>query len=57
MGAYAKAIVGAIVAGLGVLATGLDDDAISGQEWIYSGIAFLTALGAIWAVPNSEPGP
>jgi hypothetical protein len=50
---YAKAIVGALVAGLGVLATGLDDSSINGQEWVYAAIAFLTALAAIWAVPNT----
>lgn len=54
---YAKAVVGAVVAGLGVLATSLDDDAVTGQEWIYSAIAFLTALGVIWATPNETPAP
>lgn len=52
MGPYLKAVVGALVAGLGVLATGLDDDAVSSQEYIYAVIAFLTALTVIWATPN-----
>lgn len=52
VGPYLKAVVGALVAGLGVLATGLDDDVVSGQEYIYALIAFLTALTVIWATPN-----
>lgn len=52
MSTYLKAIVGSLVAGLGVLATGLDDDTISSQEYLYAAIAFLTALGAIYVTPN-----
>lgn len=52
MGPYLKAIVGAFVAGLSVLATGLDDDTVSSQEYIYALIAFLTALAVVWATPN-----
>lgn len=49
---YLKALVAAAIAGLGVLATSLDDGGLSAQEWIYAAIAFLTALGAVWATPN-----
>lgn len=53
----AKAITGAVVAALAVLATSLDNNAISAQEGIYAAIAFCTALGAVWAIPNSTPAP
>lgn len=52
---YFKAIVGALVAGLGVLAAGLDNNELNGQEWLNAAIAFLVALGAVWAVPNLDP--
>lgn len=52
---YAKAITGAIVAALAVLATSLDNGTISAQEGIYAAIAFFTALGAVWAIPNTPP--
>lgn len=52
MAHYAKAIVGALVAGLGALVTGLSDEALSTAEWLIALIAFLTALGVVWAVPN-----
>lgn len=49
---YAKAIVGALIAGLGSLATGLGDGSLSPQEYLYAGIAFLAGLGIVAAVPN-----
>lgn len=55
MTAYAKALTGALVAGLAVLATSLDNDVVTAQEWIYAAIAFLTALGAVYAIPNKDP--
>lgn len=54
---YAKAVVGAVVAGLGVLLTALDDDAVSASEWVAVAIATLTALAAVWAVPNRPADP
>lgn len=56
---YAKAVTAALVAGLGALATALDDSAVSAQEGVTVAIALLVALGAVWAVPNrpSEPEP
>lgn len=45
MAHYAKAIVAALVAGL-------SDEVLSTAEWLIALIAFLTALGAVWAVPN-----
>jgi hypothetical protein len=52
---YLKAVTAALVAGLGVVATGLDNNGLSGQEWVYAVIAFLVGLGAVWAVPNRPP--
>lgn len=52
MGKYAKAIVGAGVAGLTALGTALADGTVTGPEWVGVAIATLGALGLIWAVPN-----
>jgi hypothetical protein len=49
---YLKAITAALVAGLGAVAAALDDDSLSTQEGVTVAIAFLVALGAVWAVPN-----
>lgn len=54
---YMKAIVGALIAGLTAVGTGLDDGAVSGAEWLGVAIATLGALGVIWAVPNSTKLP
>lgn len=52
MGSYAKAIIGALVAGLAALQAALDDGGITAAEGIAAAIATLVALGAIWVVPN-----
>lgn len=52
---YAKAIVAALTAGLGALATAVQDDVISTQEWVTIAIAAVGALGVTWAVPNKTP--
>lgn len=52
MGKYAKAVIGALVAGLGILGEGLTDGSLSGQEWIAAAIAALIALGGVYVVPN-----
>lgn len=49
---YLKAITGALATGLGSLALGISDGSLTPQEYIYAAVAALTALGAIWAVPN-----
>jgi len=49
---YLKALTAAFVAGLAVLATGLDAGGLSAQEYVYAVIAFLGGLTAVWAVPN-----
>lgn len=50
---YMKAVTAAVVAGLTGIATALDDGTIGSQEYVYCAIAFLVALGAVWAVPNA----
>lgn len=51
---YAKAITGAAVAGLSVVATSMADDKVTSAEWVGAAIATLVALGAVWAVPNKQ---
>lgn len=59
MAHYAKALTAAVVAFLGALSTALVDDKgfadLTDGQWVVAVIAFLTALGAVWAVPNSPP--
>lgn len=54
MRAYGKAIVGALVAGLGTLQLALPDG-ITVYEWISVAVTTLVAFGAVWQVPN-KPG-
>lgn len=54
---YAKAIVGALIAGLSALGIALDDGAVTYQECVTIAIAALTALATVWAVPNAQPEP
>lgn len=46
--AYVGAGIAAVVAGLGVAATALDDGTVSAQEGIYIAIAFLVSLGGVF---------
>ena len=54
----AKAVVGALIAGLGALGTALVDDKSLGDvtdgQWVTVVLASLVALAGIWAVPNKE---
>lgn len=52
---YAKAIVGALIAGLGAVGTALTDNTISTQEWVAIASATLVALGVVFGVPNKDP--
>lgn len=52
---YAKAVTAAVIAGLTALVTALDDGSVTAQEGVIIAIALLTALGAVWAIPNAEP--
>lgn len=58
MSKYAKAVVGALVAGLTALLPKLDGG-VTAAEWVTAAVAFLVALGVVWAVPNApaEPKP
>lgn len=47
----AKALVGALVAGVGAGATAAVDDIITYGEWWMIAAAATGALGAVWAVP------
>lgn len=52
---YAKALVAALVAGLTALGTALADGNVEPVEWTGVIVAFLVALGAVFAVPNKDP--
>jgi len=49
----AKAIVAAAIAGLTAAATALQDGSVTPSEWVTVAIATLTALGAVYGVPNA----
>lgn len=49
---YWKAVVAAVVAGAGSLATAINDDVITAAEAWTTVTAVLVALGFTWAVPN-----
>lgn len=53
---YAKALAAAVVAGLTSLYSALGDNAVSTAEWVAAAIAFVVALGTVWAIPNADPG-
>lgn len=57
MFAYLKAITAAIVVGLTALELALADDVLTLREGVTSLIAFLVALGAVWATPNEQFPP
>ena len=50
---YAKAIVGGILAGLGVLGTALTDDVVTASEWVGVAVATLTVFSAVFGIPNA----
>lgn len=53
---YAKALIAALVAGLGVIGASLADGSwLTAQDWVSAAVAFLVALGAVFAVPNQLP--
>lgn len=64
LGNYTKAIVGALVAGLGALQTAMlqvtvDDKVVEAagvvtlNEWVTIGAAVVAALGLVWGVSNT----
>jgi hypothetical protein len=54
MDRYAKAIVGALVAAGTAWGTAVSDGSVTAQEWGGVVVAFLVALGVVWATPNAE---
>jgi hypothetical protein len=52
---YAKAILAALIAGLGSLSVGMQQDGLSAYEIVTSILVFLTAAGVVWGVPNKQP--
>lgn len=49
---YAKAAVGAAIAGLSALVPAMDDNTISLAEGITAVVAALVAFSAVWGVKN-----
>lgn len=56
IGAYTKAIAGALGAAGAAAITALQDGHIDGLEWVAIAGAFFVALGAVWAIPNLPTG-
>lgn len=52
---YAKAIVGAVVAGLTSLAAAMDSTGITGAEWVGIAVTTLATFGAVFQTPNADP--
>lgn len=50
---YAKAISGAVLAGLGVLYIALSDDRVTAQEGVAVAQAALAAFAVVWGIPNA----
>lgn len=53
MDKYAKAFVGAAIAGLGAVGTAMGDDVVSPREWVTVAIVALVTLAGVWAIPNA----
>jgi hypothetical protein len=51
---YGKAITAAIIAALTAYVS-VQPNGVNGGEWANVAVAFLTALGLVWAVPNKDP--
>jgi hypothetical protein len=48
----AKALIGAVVAGLGALGTALADGAVTATEWVVVAAATVAALALVWGCPE-----
>ena len=53
MNRYAKAIVAALVSGLGSLQVAQADNVVTNAEWIQIASATIAALGLVWGVQNA----
>lgn len=52
----AKGILAGAIAGVGALATGYVDDALTTAEALTAAGAALTAAGAVYGIPNTTKG-
>jgi hypothetical protein len=52
----AKAIVGALLAGLTALGTALTDDIVTAAEWVGVAVATVGTYAGVWRVPNRPRG-
>jgi hypothetical protein len=50
---YAKAIIGGVLAGLGVVGTALTDGVVSAAEWVDVAVATLTVFAGVFGLPNA----
>lgn len=57
MDKFAKAVVAFLTALGGALVTALADGSVTATEWVVVALAGVTALGAVWAVPNAKDQP
>lgn len=57
MDKYAKAFVGAAIAGLGAVGTAMGDEVVSPKEWVTVAIVALVTLAGVWAIPNAKATP
>jgi hypothetical protein len=54
---YAKAVAGALVAGLLVLKSAVGDDVVTTAEWIDVAVSVLGSGVLVGFVPNAKPKP
>ena len=57
MDRYAKAVTGAILAGLSALAPTIADGQITATDWVLTAIAVVSTFGLVWSVPNAPAKP
>jgi len=51
---YAKAIVAGVTAFAGSYATAISDGNVTTSEWVFAGIATITAAALTFAIPNAN---
>lgn len=54
MNAYVKAVVAALMAGLGAVGTALADGQVTATEWVVAASAVVAGFAAVWASPKNE---
>ena len=57
MDRYTKAIVAALMTGLGALGTALADGHVTATEWVIVASAVVAGLTAVWASPANTVPP